>query len=430
MIVRRPADPSPIRSAIVHTSISLAVFGAIAVGLGAGVHAMGHEEDASPRETLALFETRDVEPILKARLETPETEPRRQIASLTLPEPSLGVDYYPGGRAPAQSATNQNVEQGAAANNGVRINGHTVMPGQSLSEVVSTVSVDTRPEAGLWERSGAGRLPKVSEDGRTPMQAYSRPFSNPENRPAISVIVGGLGINRTHTQSVIDELPPEVTLSFVPYARGLQRWVDKAREAGHEVLIEMPMEPYDYGRIRPHPHTLSAGLSADDNVQRLEWLLSQATGYFGVINSEGGKFASNQAAADPVFAALANRGVAFIEDGTLQRSKLKAAAAASGAPFAQAIHKIDETAQADAIEARLLALETEALEKRSALATGFAFPVTIDVLKAWTDRLYGKGFILAPASAVIETPAKPAQVKSTKVTGLTAPPTTTGDPAP
>ena len=105
-------------------------------------------------------------------------------------------------------------------------------------------------------------------------------------------------------------------------------------------------------------------------------------------------------------------------------------AAASGAPFARAIHKIDETAQADAIEARLLALETEALEKRSALATGFAFPVTIDVLKAWTDRLYGKGFILAPASAVIETPAKPTQVKSTKVTGLATPPTTTGDPAP
>ena len=59
----------------------------------------------------------------------------------------------------------------------------------------------------------------------------------------MSLVLGGLGINYTHTRSAIDELPPEVTLSFAPHASGLQTWINRAREAGHEVLIELPLEP-------------------------------------------------------------------------------------------------------------------------------------------------------------------------------------------
>ena len=85
-----------------------------------------------------------------------------------------------------------------------------------------------------------------------------------------------MGLNRTVTQAAIDELPPEVALSFAPYTEDLQAWIDRARAAGHEVLIEAPMEPFDYPNNDPGPHTLLADGAAEENGRRLAWLLSQA----------------------------------------------------------------------------------------------------------------------------------------------------------
>jgi len=69
----------------------------------------------------------------------------------------------------------------------------------------------------------------------------------------VALIIGGLGLNAATTRQAIESLPPEVTLSFVPYADGLQGWIDMARAAGHEVMLEAPMEPADYPSNDPGP---------------------------------------------------------------------------------------------------------------------------------------------------------------------------------
>ncbi len=124
-------------------------------------------------------------------------------------------------------------------------------------------------------------LPRIAPDGRTPADVYARPFINPGNKPVVAIVVGGLGINATHTKSAIDELPPEVTLSFAPDATSLQTWINRARAAGHEVLIETPMEAYDYGRMKMHPLTLLADAGEAANRSRLDRVLGRSTGYFG-----------------------------------------------------------------------------------------------------------------------------------------------------
>ncbi|MDP1340887.1 divergent polysaccharide deacetylase family protein, partial [Klebsiella variicola] len=77
------------------------------------------------------------------------------------------------------------------------------------------------------------------------------------------------------TAHAIETLPPEVTLSFAPYGPRLQEWIDKAREAGHEVLLELPMEPFGYPQNDPGPHTLLTGGNTAENISRLEWLMSR-----------------------------------------------------------------------------------------------------------------------------------------------------------
>ena len=124
----------------------------------------------------------------------------------------------------------------------------------------------------------------IGPDGRRPSTAYARSFEAEPGTPVIAVIVGGLGVSESLTEAAIESLPPEITLSFVPYARDLQAWMNRARAAGHEVMIELPMEPFDYPNNDPGPHTLLADASETENMRRLHWLLSRASGYFGVTN--------------------------------------------------------------------------------------------------------------------------------------------------
>lgn len=248
------------------------------------------------------------------------------------------------------------------------------------------------PIAGLYAPGPGGPLPIIAQDGRTPAQAYARPFKA-NGRPKVALVVGGLGLNARTTRQAIETLRPEITLSFSVYAEGLQGWIDMARAHGHEVLLETPMEPVDYPDNDPGPYTLMAGGQPPETVKKLEWILSRATGYFGVTNYLGSRFL----ASDPAYGAFASsvkgRGLAFIDDGSAARR-------GGGMDRATAERVIDDKLSGPAIDQQLLALEGGALQRGQALGSGFAYPVTLEKVASWAKETEQRGFQLAPASAL------------------------------
>ena len=243
-------------------------------------------------------------------------------------------------------------------------------------------------------------LPRISAEGRAPSDVYARPFANPGNQPVVALVIGGLGINATHTKAAINELPPEVTLSFAPDAGNLQYWVNQAREKGHEVLIEVPMEAFEYGRMKMHPQTLLANDDGTRNIPRLERLLSRASGYFGIINYQGAKFAEDAGAVNSVLDILKDRGVALIEDGSFSGGAFDTAAGQTNLKYARAASTIDAKMNADDIRNELLGLETLAKESGGSMGAGYAYPLTIEIAKDWTKDLQTRGVLLAPVSAL------------------------------
>jgi polysaccharide deacetylase 2 family uncharacterized protein YibQ len=247
------------------------------------------------------------------------------------------------------------------------------------------------PLAGLHSQGPNGPLPIIATDGRTPATAYARPFA-PNGRPKVALVIGGLGLNAAVTRQAIETLPPEITLSFVPYAEGLQGWIDTARAAGHEVLLEAPMEPADYPDNDPGPYTLMANAPGQETVKKLEWVLSRATGYFGVANYLGSRFMDSEAGMSAFLTALRGRGLAFIDDGQ--------AAGRTGPGRASAARIIDEQLSVEAIDRQLLAVEAGALQRGQALGSGFAYPVTLSQVAKWAESVETRGYQLAPASAL------------------------------
>ena len=101
-------------------------------------------------------------------------------------------------------------------------------------------------------------------------------------------MVGGLGIGANTTADALRKLPGPMTLAFAPYGGDLERQAARAREAGHEVMLQVPMEPFDYPDNDPGPHTLLTSIDAGQNLDRLHWLMSRFQGYVGIVNSMGG----------------------------------------------------------------------------------------------------------------------------------------------
>lgn len=257
------------------------------------------------------------------------------------------------------------------------------------------------PAPALTEPGPNGPLPVIGPDGQRPSEAYARPFT-PDGRPEIGLIVGGLGMSESRTRTAIETLPPEVTLAFVPYAENLQSWIDLARKHGHETLLEIPMEPFDYPQNDPGPHTLLTSVDQAENIRRLDWLLSRAAGYFGVTNYLGAKFAASEDAMRPVFAALSQRGLELVHDGAQANSPLGAAAGQTELDWTSADRVIDSSPAPEDINQQLLQLEALALQNGEALGAGFAYPVTIEQARRWAMELDSRGYTLAPASAILE----------------------------
>lgn len=245
-----------------------------------------------------------------------------------------------------------------------------------------------------------GRLPRVAEDGRRPLDVYARPTPGMvASAPKIAVIVGGIGLSQTGTQEALRQLPADVTLAFAPYGSDLARWVTKARQDGHELLLQLPLEPYDYPDNDPGPHTLLTSLDADKNIDRLHWLMTRAEAYVGVMTYMGARFTADAQALEPVLADVAGRGLLFVDEGTSSRSLLGDAAKSKQAPFARGDVPIDAVATEQEIDSRLAQLEQIARSRGIAVGTASALPISVRRISAWAAALEARGITLVPISA-------------------------------
>jgi uncharacterized protein len=281
-------------------------------------------------------------------------------------------------------------------------------PGQPpTAKVIEVPDPDnTKPgpvERNLSESSRHGLLPRVSGDGRRPLDIYARPVdaAKIEGKPRIAIILGGLGIGQSVTTRAIRSLPGEVSLAFAPYGGDLSRQVSRARDDGHEVFLHAPMEPFDYPDNDPGPQTLVTGQKPGATLDRLHWLMSRFQGYVGVINFMGARFMASESDFQVVAKEFAKRGVAFIQDGSVKDDGVTALVRANGGASIAADVVIDALADKASIDEQLAKLEEIARKKGVAIGVAAALPISVERLEIWAQSLKDKGIALVPASSLV-----------------------------
>jgi len=259
------------------------------------------------------------------------------------------------------------------------------------------------PIAAVTEDSPDGPLPRISAGGKKPADAYAQvtPLAVVTSaRPKIAILLGGMGLNARLTKKAMDALPGDVTFGFAPYGDKLQETVNAARARGHEIMLQLPMEPVGFPATNPGPRTLLADSDADTNVASLRWLMSRFAGFTGATNYMGGRFLAAPESVAPVMAELKKRGLVYLEDATVPVSTTPAVAKSAGLPMRRAAVVIDATPDAASIAEALAQLEKEAETNGYAIGTGSGLEVTIDTLSEWASELSQKGILLVPVSAV------------------------------
>jgi polysaccharide deacetylase 2 family uncharacterized protein YibQ len=258
------------------------------------------------------------------------------------------------------------------------------------------------PDHRLVEKGRYGLLPRIGADGARPADVYARPYVSvlgKTNGPRIALVVGGMGLSQASTATAIATLPPAVTLAFAPYGNDLEADAARARDAGHEIILQLPMEPIDYPATNPGPHALVTSVSRAQNIDDLHWLLSRFTGYVGVGNFLGGKFTADNDAMTPFLREIAARGLFYFDDGTSPRSVAATLAADLNLSGVKADLVLDAPARPEAIDSALAKLEAMARQKGIAIGTASGLPVSLERIERFAREAEARGVTLIPLSA-------------------------------
>jgi polysaccharide deacetylase 2 family uncharacterized protein YibQ len=333
------------------------------------------------------------EPVARVALRTPADEKLTAAAS-GHPEPAA--------KSAQQPATGDNktvtIIDGSSGKRHDVVIGSNAGDKAGAEPAMAMAGIDQR----LLEKSRYGMIPVVA-DGLKPFTVYAADADRNKaaKMPVVAIVVGGLGVGAAKTVDAIMKLPPAVTLAFTPYGADPAKLAEQARAKRHEILLQVPMEPFDYPDNDPGPQTLLTTLTPEQNIDRLYWHLSRFQGYAGIANFMGARFTATDAVMQPIIRETAKRGLGYLDDGSSPRSAAPSLTAAQSMPFAKADFTIDAVPTSAEIDRTLVKLETLAKERGLAVGVASALPISIERLAAWIKTLEGRGIMLVPLTTAM-----------------------------
>ncbi|HZL29724.1 MAG TPA: divergent polysaccharide deacetylase family protein [Pseudolabrys sp.] len=255
----------------------------------------------------------------------------------------------------------------------------------------------------LLENSRHGPIPKVGTNGARALTIYAHARAIPaaqKELPRIAIVIGALGISASGTADAFSMLPAPVTFALAPYSTDVEKLAEHARAENHEVLLQAPMEPFDYPDNDPGPQTLLTSLTGEQNVDRLHWLMSRFQGYVGIESFMGARFTASEQALTPVLGEIAKRGLIFVDGGGSTRSVAAQVAGGHNLPFAKTDIVLDAVPTPIEIDRALARLEISARENGVAVGYANAQPAPVERIAAWAKKVEARGFVLVPITMV------------------------------
>ncbi len=224
-------------------------------------------------------------------------------------------------------------------------------------------------------------------------------LADPPRSPVIAIVIDDVGLNAAAAQRVID-LPAPITVSLLAYAPNARAIDERARAAGHETFVHLPMEPI--GMADPGAGAVTTWMRQDEIARRASAAFDAAPGATGFNNHMGSRFTQCAECLRPVLAEARLRGLYALDSLTDPRSVLRAEARAAGLDaLDRDVFLDDERTRAD-IARQLARAERIARERGYAVAIGHPHAETLSALEAWMPEAEARGFDVSTVRAALE----------------------------
>ncbi len=219
------------------------------------------------------------------------------------------------------------------------------------------------------------------------------------DKPVIAVIIDDMGINHRRT-SDISSLNAPLTSSFLTYSTRLDKQIEKASQAGHEIMIHVPMEPKS--KVNLTPDTLTTQMNEQDIKNELGKMLSKFKNVRGVNNHMGSEFTEDKQRMNYVMDVLKEHNMFFVDSKTSAKSVGRSVAKDKRVAYAHRHVFLDNENKVDYITKQLKTAERIARKNGYAVAIGHPKTATYEALKEWLPSLKEKNIKLVHMSEIVK----------------------------
>lgn len=280
--------------------------------------------------------------------------------------------------------------------------GDPALPTTSLAASKSVHALKPAPIEGLVENYQGLQIPKFSvEDDLTPFTAYKKPFEHDGASALVSIVVVNYGLSGMIAQSILGNMPENISLVLSPYAPEATKWAAAARSYGHEFWLSLPMQTESFGDEDSGPLSILVNAQPMENQTRLFDAMSSVAGYAGLVTQKNHAFSSDAAAIQPVLKQIFGRGLALVESTPDKPALGLSMAMEFGYPYVQNNFWLDEDTSPDGVKKALDVLEEQAKRKGKAVAFIHPYPALLKEVSDWASAAQGRGIQIAPLSAMV-----------------------------
>ena len=330
---------------------------------------------------------------------TPVSEDEQKAASAEPAGQSFAQINQQGGGGGSLNALSTGTQ---APGTGIVVPATTVTSFNAIPNMAAPSPLTPAPVKELLEEvAGNFTLPKIGADGSLPWQVYARPYDERNTQKKVAIMVTGLGLSRAATRAAISKLPPEVSLVFSPYAKDLEAWIFRARRAGHEAFVRLPMESKKFPLEDAGPLALSTSVQMSENMRRLNTVLGSFGGYVGVVSLMGSKFVTAESQLKRVLQVIKKRGLMFVDFGGTKSGALMTASAELKLPIVKMDLMLDKKPYRALIDIKFLKLEDMMKSRQTVIATISPYPSSIERLAVWAKSAKDKDLYLVPVSSIV-----------------------------
>lgn len=214
----------------------------------------------------------------------------------------------------------------------------------------------------------------------------------------IAIVIDDWGYNLNNLY-IIDRIPYPITVSVLPnlnYSREVAR---ELHARGIEVILHLPMEPYEKDRLEKNTIMTSFNEATIKNI--IDEDLSNIAYAKGVSNHMGSRATADLRTMEIVFKELKARDLYFLDSLVSSKSICFGLAKKIGLGFAKRDVFLDNTEDPNYIKGQIAKLKLRAKNRGWALGIGHDCKITLETLKKVMPQIEKEGYKFVFVSEII-----------------------------